>query len=609
MRDERTRIIWLIAPLTLALALGACGSGGDDGTSLTGVFMNGAVEGVRYQTPTQSGLTDASGEFHYRSGETITFSLGNISLGSAAGASELSLFDLQGIEPLVSEVELRAELANRERVSGFDRVANIAMLLATLDNDRQLDNGIDVSGWEQQLAGTSLDLDVNFYEFPGRRGAGSLTAVKTVFSVDHGVPVAIPLYYLYQNLGIRVPAHLPVRRESDSGLDGSVDFAAEMAYDQWGRQVINKYDTSVGGGFEIVTEYEYDPLHRLVTSESRSSSGISRLTRRFDGSGNLVLQLGEDDDGADEILDDSSSDSYRYDSGGNLLESAYEQDDGADGAIDSRQANSRGYDGMGNLLVQTHEWDQDGDGIVERRVSSSNQYDDRGKLRERIEEVDGGTSGEADGVVDYRSTRKSRYDAAGRLAGERLEADRDADGVVDGIAKEDYAYDDSGSLVSRIVEADSDADGVVDSRHSYRYQYAGGRLAKSEFESHYPGSAGSGGLSRSVTEYVYHTNGQLQRRINTRTSGSGSLISRITDSFTYGPQGNLLTERSQREGEDSGYIGSNFEMTYRYAASDDGLLFLLNHYNYPALVSAFGDSGAIVVDHSVDFSATSPRMR
>ncbi|MEN0108835.1 MAG: hydrolase, partial [Pseudomonas sp.] len=59
----------------------------------TGIF-SGPISGLRYQSPTLSGLTNAKGEFQYREGERVAFLLGNTSIGSAMGSPRLNLADL-----------------------------------------------------------------------------------------------------------------------------------------------------------------------------------------------------------------------------------------------------------------------------------------------------------------------------------------------------------------------------------------------------------------------------------------------------------------------------------------------------------------------------------
>ena len=40
---------------------------------------------LSYTTPTLSGMTNADGEFLYEEGEAVTFSIGDITLGTAQG--------------------------------------------------------------------------------------------------------------------------------------------------------------------------------------------------------------------------------------------------------------------------------------------------------------------------------------------------------------------------------------------------------------------------------------------------------------------------------------------------------------------------------------------
>lgn len=75
---------------------------------LTGTFIASpkGVSGLSYKTATQSGMTNAAGEFKYLEGESISFNVGGIQLGKALGKAQLSPFDLVGIEkPPISEAE------------------------------------------------------------------------------------------------------------------------------------------------------------------------------------------------------------------------------------------------------------------------------------------------------------------------------------------------------------------------------------------------------------------------------------------------------------------------------------------------------------------------
>ena len=82
------KIKYLGLSLIAATALGfsGCGSSGSSGsssdTTQTGTFVDAPVQGLNYSTATQSGVTDSSGHFKYKSGETVTFKIGNLTLGS-----------------------------------------------------------------------------------------------------------------------------------------------------------------------------------------------------------------------------------------------------------------------------------------------------------------------------------------------------------------------------------------------------------------------------------------------------------------------------------------------------------------------------------------------
>jgi len=74
-------------------ALSGCLSGGGSGSTNsleTGIFIDSPVSGLEYRTASREGVTNADGAFSYRRGETLTFSLGGVELGSAAGQSLLS---------------------------------------------------------------------------------------------------------------------------------------------------------------------------------------------------------------------------------------------------------------------------------------------------------------------------------------------------------------------------------------------------------------------------------------------------------------------------------------------------------------------------------------
>ncbi len=123
---------------------GGGSSGGDSSSTPTnnGMFIDSAVKGLTYSTSTQSGQTNSSGTFSYKSGETVSFYIGNILIGSASGQSVITPIDI---------------------VSGGNidnaTVLNIARVLQTFDSDRNVSNGITLVDAAENF---SSELGVDF---------------------------------------------------------------------------------------------------------------------------------------------------------------------------------------------------------------------------------------------------------------------------------------------------------------------------------------------------------------------------------------------------------------------------------------------------------------
>lgn len=145
---------------------------------LTGVFA-GPTAGLKYQTPTLSGLTNAHGQFQYRAGEAITFMVGGLVLGAVEAAPYLNL----------------AQLVNR--VAGrIDKlhdpfITNMARLLHALDQDGNLETGVTIAPAVHELIGA---MTLNF-EQPvapsapgGARDFGSDPAVQAILASLNATP-------------------------------------------------------------------------------------------------------------------------------------------------------------------------------------------------------------------------------------------------------------------------------------------------------------------------------------------------------------------------------------------------------------------------------------
>jgi hypothetical protein len=114
-----------------------------------GVFVDSPVAGMSYQTATQSGVTDEKGEFKFLPGETVTFSIGDVIIGSAPGAAQVTPVDL-GIVKIDSD----------------QRTVNISRFLQALDRDGNHDNGIQLSQEiNAELKGRTIDFNKDSADF------------------------------------------------------------------------------------------------------------------------------------------------------------------------------------------------------------------------------------------------------------------------------------------------------------------------------------------------------------------------------------------------------------------------------------------------------------
>jgi hypothetical protein len=162
--------IWLAAALLLTLTACGGGSGGGDSTTAidtvsTGVFIDSAVEGLQYETATRTGTTNSLGEYDYLPGETVTFSIGGIVLGSTiAGPVVTPLSIVPGATSATNPV-----------------VTNIVRLLLSLDSDGNPDNGITISS---EVTTAANDLTVDF-------SAADLSADEGITSLLNNLPTII----------------------------------------------------------------------------------------------------------------------------------------------------------------------------------------------------------------------------------------------------------------------------------------------------------------------------------------------------------------------------------------------------------------------------------
>ena len=120
----------------------------------SGQFLDSAVANLDYSSATQAGTTDAKGIFSYQEDESVTFAVGNITLGTAAGQAIITPVDL---------------IPNSS--SSTAEVQNISRFLLALDQDDDPRNGITISPAVRSAAGSWTSVDFSATDFDSQIAA------------------------------------------------------------------------------------------------------------------------------------------------------------------------------------------------------------------------------------------------------------------------------------------------------------------------------------------------------------------------------------------------------------------------------------------------------
>jgi para-nitrobenzyl esterase len=102
---------------------------GDAQVMQQGVFAEGAVSGLNFSSAAGSGTTDADGRFFFAAQESISFSVGELLLGSTSAKGKVTPVDLFPQATGIAD----------------QRATNVLVLLQTLDQDGDLNNGTQIS--------------------------------------------------------------------------------------------------------------------------------------------------------------------------------------------------------------------------------------------------------------------------------------------------------------------------------------------------------------------------------------------------------------------------------------------------------------------------------
>jgi len=567
---------WMALYLCLPLALSGCGDGGSkqQAEPLVGTLQAGRPQGVQFQTPSQSGSTDAEGRFTYLPGETVTFSVAGVELGSVPGAAGVSLFTLAGLSPPTTERALRRELDRAQRISTpFTRAINMARLLMMLDADGNPDNGLDARGRESLVTAGSADLDLRVVDFADRIQQRSPLLTRNI-------PVWLPVAQLYQAVNVRVPAHGVTRMDVPGAL-GLPPRGFLNSYDSNGALVGEGTDYDGNGLPESGYRYGYDAMYRQIAYDGEGDAdldGVVDNTRSvryaFDARGNLVQGSEEYDADGDGANVARWEHELHFDAAGDQTAAEVRLDWNGDGVFNSRESYVATFDARHNVLIGTWSGDPDNDGTVDLISTTRFTYDAQDRLLTRTYERDAG----ADGSVDGRDVEEFWYSPTGRVSRSVYTANYDLADGPEYISTFEATYDANGRALTNIATDDSDADGIADSRVSYTSTYdRDGRLLSQVRDEDW--NADGVIESRDTLRVTFDEIGNPLEEVSELDDPVDSQVDwRFVTVYEYGADGQRLAYGSHYgpgDGAATTFVPSTL---YTHQRFDDGVLLLAQYY-------------------------------
>ncbi|MCK5111883.1 MAG: S8 family serine peptidase [Arcobacteraceae bacterium] len=219
---------------------GGGGGGGSSPSLLSGIFIDSAVEGLTYQTATQSGKTNSSGTFNYYSGESISFYIGNVLIGTTSSKSSINPIDL---------------VANGDIDNAT--VINIARVLQTFDSDKNTSNGITLVSAAQNL---DLNITIDFSQDSNitflisdvnTSEGGTLVEInasdaKAHLSITLSLPTDNDNDYIPDDIETSIGMDNSIQDENTNSIIDGFDTAGSFGDPNFGNQWFIRLNASIG---------------------------------------------------------------------------------------------------------------------------------------------------------------------------------------------------------------------------------------------------------------------------------------------------------------------------------------------------------------------------
>lgn len=535
----------------------------------TGYLVGGtAVAGVTYETPTQQGVTGLDGSFQYGEGETVRFMIGDTLLGEVTGRAQVTPFDLAG-SPVLTGINITWGL--QDESDPYHTVVNLAVLLHSLDDDGEPDNGIVIrAGVASLLYRIALDLRkpwdsvearsgifdfslpyqpwLAFETDPTFRHVLGMARRQSRFSTPHGMAEpSASLASLYATLGIDADlVGLKFLRVSQRGESETIE---TLYYDANGN-ISRHENTQYGDAYEI---WQYDEQGEVTRHELHASAfGQHAIdTWEYDVVGNLVRVE----------TSPSSVWTYRYDDDGNMTQKSSIRDNYS-AVVDFRYT----FDELGRLQRVIA---NDGEGFNDwsfnelGKVVRHEKYYGYGS-ETSIYNSDGNITRHEGGYLPW-SPEVWQYDAQGKLI--RYEQQTEWCEYICYRMAGTWEYDESGRLVTRT--ATNLANNTVYEVDSWQYDESGRVISR---------VGDPLGGDETITEtWQYHTNGQIKRHAIVSESGQYDDLEDL-----YDLNGNLVQEVIFQDNstENWGYDAEGKLVVRNWDATSNGIPDQVMRYEY-----------------------------
>ena len=566
----------------LTTTLIACGGGGGGGGSSTQTGSVDGLSGVAYSTASQSGVLNSDGNFSYEPGETLTLSLGGITLGSAAADANMKVTDFLGNLPKTA-AEFRFEMRRKDQGreihqtsyperkfantinSDLHKAVNIFGLLTALDDDNNPDNGLELStgDWHNTLSAiTDADIALQYHmlDFPAQLGSGLsqniyLERVQQLhgFSVTaNTMDVASRLYKL---AGISLTAY-PITSITQSGINpDSITYTFDALY-QVSKIVTKEFID--GNPSSIDTDnYTWNEKGLKTQKESlddTNADGTLNYRRVEDFTYNnfnqpLSKRVQEFDNGPDNAVTSDRQTDYQY-LNDRMLQT-FSRNKSNLNAESNHDVIIRDYDDQGRITRYTSESrDQPSDTTAGTQEVTTTSYNDAGEIDSKTKTNGGGTTTYSFTYNANVITQKTVTGGTKSELEEKFSDTKRAKGILskskktynvenDALIKAattTYTIDTNNGITGCFNTIDNDADGTIDETQTVKSRY---------------GKHGHIGASIKIDENGDGSNDK-----------EGSFTSQ-----TYGDDGRILTSEAELQ-----------TWSYSDTAATDGARYLVTAY-------------------------------